>query len=67
MSGENPEPPALIGYVEEQLDAVDASVFSGDCYASEEGKARLTWYIRRWIRELELPIPPASPQDPGQR
>lgn len=54
MTGRYVEPEPLEGYPEAQLDAVDASVFSGDCYASPEGKARMTWYVRRWIKELEL-------------
>lgn len=48
----NNEPPPLTGYPERQLDAVDASVFNGDCYLSPEGRARFQWYIERWQRWL---------------
>lgn len=49
-----PEPHSLTGYAERQLDAIDASVFSGDAYDSDEGRARLAWYMGRWCRELKI-------------
>jgi hypothetical protein len=59
----NAEPPALQGYPEDQLDAIDASVFGGDCYASDEGRARIAWYIARWSRELLLSDGPSAKLD----
>ena len=52
-SVEHVEPPALTGHAERQLDAVDASVFSGDCYLSSAGRARLRWYMARWSRQMD--------------
>ena len=53
MTVEDVEPPALTGYAEKQLDAVDASVFSGDCYLSAAGRARLRWYMARWSKMMD--------------
>jgi hypothetical protein len=46
-------PDELRGYAEKQLDAVDATVFSGDAYAcwSRKGRDRFRYYLDRWCRE----------------
>jgi len=38
---------------EDDLDTVDASIFSGDVYYSQEGIDLLETHLLRWARELE--------------
>lgn len=40
-------------HCERELDALDASFFSGDGFHSEHGIARARFFIARWSRELD--------------
>jgi hypothetical protein len=48
------EPDALDNvHAENELDMLDASVFSGDAFISAAGVARMNWYLRRWQRRMD--------------
>ena len=41
-------------YLEDQLDAIDASVFSGDAFLDAENRKEFRRLMDRWEKELKL-------------
>ena len=42
----------LPAYLEEPLDEIDASVFSGDVLHNREAVERLEYFLQRWQKEI---------------
>lgn len=42
-----------MNFIEEQIDTLDASVFTGDGFHSKENRILLTEHMARWTREMD--------------
>lgn len=41
-------------WLENQVDALDATFFSGDSFFEKENADRMQWYLERWTRQLAV-------------